>query len=323
MASFYTDATKHWAPSSPDDLNHCNDLYQDVAPEFDPKHPGFRDEAYKKRRAEVTNLATQYKIGQPIPTVEYTAEEIALWDKVYSGLREAHPKYACKEYIQGVEDLEQEGLIGMGFIPSVAALSAYLNSKTGFQLRPIGGYVEPRDFLAHLAFRYFPCTQYIRHPKNIDYSPDPDGIHDMVGHLPMFLNKELADLTQKIGQISLGASDEVIKKLTSLYWFTVEVGLTNENGVPKIYGAAVLSSVSEMEYALGNRVPVDKFDPKIVSDKQFDPTNYQEVYYMADSLATAMDQVSEFGSDVRGHRKVSIMPKPGPEIIGAPVQNGV
>jgi phenylalanine-4-hydroxylase len=306
MAHFWTDATKHWAPKCAEDLNKCTELYNDVAPEFDPKHPGFNDEAYKKRRAEVTHLATQFKIGDEIPVVDYTNDEIELWDKVYGGLRAAHPKYACKEYLDGVKDLEDKGLMGMGFVPSVRDLSAYLKSKTGFQLRPIGGYVEPRDFLAHLAFRYFPCTQYIRHHKNVHYSPDPDGIHDMVGHLPMFLNPQLADLTQKIGQISLGASEEVIKKLTSLYWFTVEVGLTSEEGEPKVYGAAILSSVSEMEYALGSRVPVEKFDAETTCDRQFDPTNYQEVYFMSESIHDAMDQVSEFGNTHRGVRKASV-----------------
>lgn len=306
MAHFWTDATKHWAPTCPEDLNRCNELYNDVAPEFDPKHPGFKDENYKKRRQEVTLLATNFKIGDEIPVIEYTEEEIGLWDKVYGALRAAHPKYACKEYLDGMQDLEDKNLMGMGFVPCVRDLSKYLKSKTGFQLRPIGGYVEPRDFLAHLAYRYFPCTQYVRHPKNVDYSPDPDGIHDMVGHLPMFLNQELADLTQKIGQISLGASEEVIKKLTSLYWFTVEVGLTSERGEPKVYGAAILSSVSEMEYALGERVPIEKFDALTACDRQFDPTNYQEVYYMAGSIADAMDQVSEFGNTHRNLRKASV-----------------
>lgn len=311
MASFWTDATKHWSPSCPDDLNHCTDLFTDVAPESRPSHPGYKDESYKKRKAEITKLAANYRIGQPIPRVEYIQEEIALWDTIYGELRTVHPKYACQKYLEGMQDLESRGLMGHGFIPSVADLSAYLKSKTGFQLRPIGGYVEPRDFLAHLAFRYFPCTQYIRHPENATYSPDPDGIHDMVGHIPMFLDHDLADITQKIGQISLGASDEVIKKLTSLYWFTVEVGLTNENGRPKVYGAAILSSVGEMEYALSGRVPIDYFDPTKVCEQQFDPTNFQQVYYMTDSLSDAMDKVSRFGGKVRGHRKVSsVVPPP-------------
>jgi len=286
-----------WYPKCPEDLNKCTDLFNDVAPEFDPKHPGYHDEAYKARRKKVVDTSNTYKIGGEIPYVEYTEEETALWNKVYSMLSAMHPKYACKGYNDGCKMLEEAGLLRHDKVPQVRDLSAFLQSKTGWQLRPIGGYVEPRDFLAHLAYRYFPCTQYIRHPKNVDYSPDPDGIHDMVGHLPMFLNQELADLTQKIGEISLGASDAMIKKLTSLYWFTVEVGLTKEEGESKIYGAAILSSCSEMEFSLSGRVPLMDFCPNDAATRSFDPTHYQEVYYTADSIAKAMDQIAEFGKD--------------------------
>jgi len=37
----------------------------------DVDHPGFKDAAYREKRAEIAHMAISYKIGEPIPEWKY------------------------------------------------------------------------------------------------------------------------------------------------------------------------------------------------------------------------------------------------------------
>ncbi|KAH9129642.1 hypothetical protein LEN26_006629 [Aphanomyces euteiches] len=296
-----------WFPRKINDLDLTVKTL-DAGEELESDHPGFHDPVYRARRDQLTEIAVNFRQGQSIPRIDYTPDETRTWGVVYERMQDMWAKYACDEFKYILPLLESNCGYAKDNIPQAQEISDFLKECTGFTLRPVAGLLSSRDFLNGLAFRVFFSTQYLRHHSVPLYTPEPDICHELMGHAPMFADPDFADFSHEIGLASLGASDEEIERLATCYWFSVEYGVCMQNGQKKAYGAGLLSSFGELEYACSPTRPAggeDKFpeyrpwDPFQAAKQKYPITTYQPVYYVAESLADAKARMREFTEDMK------------------------
>ena len=260
-----------------------------VVVELSASHPGVADPVYRARRNAIAGLAVNYRPGTPIPTAEYTEQEHEVWAVVARELAIKHEKYATGEYLEGAARL---GLPGER-IPQLEEVSRLLEPLTGFRYLPAAGLVPLRDFYGVLADGLFHSTQYIRHHSVPLYTPEPDVVHEVLGHANALANSRYAALYRLAGQAARRVETEAALEFVSkVFWFTLEFGVMREAGELKAYGAGILSSYGEIEEFRG--MDIRPLDLSAMGTTHYDITKYQDVLFRADSLQHLEEVVGDF-----------------------------
>ncbi|KAG8197899.1 hypothetical protein JTE90_020278 [Oedothorax gibbosus] len=288
-----------WFPRKMSDLDQSARRVLMYGSELDADHPGFKDTVYRQRRKHFTDIAFDYKHGKSIPFVQYTAVEIQTWGTVFTHLKKLYPTHACKEFNDNFKLLIKFCGYRKNNIPQLEDVSQFLKQRTGFQLRPVAGYLSARDFLAGLAFRVFHCTQYIRHNSDPFYTPEPDCCHELLGHVPLLADASFAQFSQELGLASLGASDDEVNKLATCYFFTIEFGLCKQGGEMRVYGAGLLSSVAELQHSLSSASKMLPFEPERTCQQTPLITTFQDLYFYTDSFDDAKEKMREFACTIK------------------------
>jgi phenylalanine-4-hydroxylase len=252
-------------------------------------HPGVDDPVYRARRNAIAALALQWEPGQPVPHAEYTDEEQEVWRQVCRELAVLHRSLACEPFRAGAERLG----LPPDHIPQLDDVTAALEPLTGFRYIPAAGLVPLREFYGSLADSRFFSTQYIRHHSVPLYTPEPDVVHEVVGHANCLADDRFAALYRAAGQAARRVEDKAALEFVSkVFWFSLEFGVLREDGVVKTYGAGLLSSYGEIQQIA--QADLRPLDVARMGVQTYDITHYQPLLFCADSWGQVEDVVGGF-----------------------------
>ena len=234
---------------------------------------------------------------------EYSDDEHAVWDLLYERQRSLLKNRAAPEFLNGLEVLE----LSQSGIPNLKRLNPMLKAMTGWEIVMVPHLVPDDVFFTHLANRRFPAGRFIRSRNQLDYLKEPDVFHDIFGHVPMLANPVFADYMQAYGQGGLRALNSgTLKNLARLYWYTVEFGLINSPQGMRIYGAGIVSSYGESQYALENEMPNRiNFNLERIMRTEYEIDEFQKTYFVIDNYEQLFDATQQDFSEIYKRLKTS------------------
>jgi phenylalanine-4-hydroxylase len=255
-------------------------------------HPSRSDANYLARRNQIAALAQGP--GKAPTRVAYRSSENEVWATVQAGLSGALEQYACREVLEARNRLQ----LAVHGVEQLGELSDRLEPITGFRYEAVPGLVSKEEFFGALARRRFLSTQFVRHPDWPHYTPEPDVIHEVIGHATCLAVPQLAELHRLAGQAMTRVErSETRQFISDVFWFSGEFGVVRESGKRKAYGAGLLSSVGELSW-FASHATIRPVDPLEMGHTGYDITSYQPTLFGADSLDHTLDVVGNFFATV-------------------------
>jgi len=239
-------------------------------------------------RGDYSRADSDYVVAQDWSA--YTAEEHALYVRLFQRQSRLVPRYACTQFLDSLARLDAGSAI-----PRFDAVSARLRRATRWELVAVPGLIPDDVFFRHLANRRFPVTVWLRKPEEAEYIVEPDVFHDFFGHVPLLFEPVYADYLQEYGRGGLKAlGQDALDYLARLYWYTIEFGLIREGGHHglraqgnglRAYGAGLLSSSGELAHCIDDAAAQrTRFDLLRIMRTRYKIDSYQPRYFVIDSF---------------------------------------
>ena len=234
-------------------------------------------------RGDYSKAAADYTVEQDWSS--YTADEHALFRRLYERQAKLVPRYACPEWIEAIGRLD-----AACEIPRFDDINKSLARATGWRIVAVPGLIPDGPFFTHLANRRFPVTVWLRKPAEFDYIVEPDVFHDFFGHVPLLYDPVYAEHLVEYGKGGLKAMRlDAITLLARLYWYTIEFGLVQTPAGVRACGAGLLSSGGELAYCVDDAKPRRRpFELERILRTEYRIDRYQDTYFVIESFAQLM-----------------------------------
>lgn len=209
-----------------------------------------------------------------------------LWDRQYPHIQGRASQY----WSGGVDKL---GLTRDG-IPDFEQMDKRFQDLVGWELVSTEVvFSDGQTWFEALVRKEFLITEYIREKDSLDYTPLPDIYHDAFGHLPLMASQRYADMVHRFAEVVLHCPQELRKEIGSVWWYTIEFGMIQEDDELKAFGAGLMSSYGEFDHAFSDNIKRLPFDPAYIRQVAPSPHEFHKELFVLESI----DQIDEFIED--------------------------
>ncbi|MBE2252811.1 MAG: phenylalanine 4-monooxygenase [Myxococcus sp.] len=212
----------------------------------------------------------------------FTDDEHATWGDVVRTQRPRRLEQLVPMFSKGLAALEMD----RDTVPDLEAVNARLRALTGWRGEFVKGLEDGRGFYSLLRDKKFPIGNFVRDRKDLNYTPEPDIIHDLYGHVPFHADAAYADYCHRYGEFACRFLDdpERLRRLERYFWFTIEFGLVETPAGRRIFGAGIASSIGECVYALSDEPEVVPFDVERICAQEFRIDQMQKRLFVLPSI---------------------------------------
>ncbi|MBU2019357.1 MAG: phenylalanine-4-hydroxylase [Bacteroidetes bacterium] len=221
---------------------------------------------------------------------KYTDEDLLVWRTLFD--RQIHnlQDKSCKEYLIAIQQMEE--ILNPNNLPNFVKINNWFETTTKWEIKCVPGLIPVDEFFSLLSKKKFCSSTWLRSLKQLDYLEEPDMFHDIFGHIPLLSQPIFSDFMHEFGKLGAiySSNEQLLIQLQRLYWFTIEFGLIQQNGL-KIYGAGIASSFGESNSSLSVGPQRINFDLEQILNTPFKNDEVQNAYFVIESFEELFDSI--------------------------------